>query len=226
MDPATITPHRAHQGDPETPTNGATPCPRPQGPAHLTAPAPRAGPAAPAGPPCSAHGALVPCQALAPSPPGLAERMSGCRPEQEMDGARCRGGRVPAPDTRSDRPPSSSTPAPGTGETGRRRWPRRPRGCQPITPRLGTLARALPMSGSPREGGVGTHRCPSTGVAAPRHWPLARGMLSPCAGRRFPVGPRRGWHQGWAALMCCGCCGGQEGVPGGAGGVLPSWAQH
>lgn len=55
------------------------------------------------------------------------------------------GGRVPAPDTRSD-PPSSGTPMLGEGETGRHRWCHRPHACQPIALCLG-MAQHSPATG-------------------------------------------------------------------------------
>lgn len=145
LDPATSTPHQPHRGGPEPPSNGATPCPRPRGPAHLTAPAPQAGPAAPAGPPCGARGAVVQCQALATSPPGLAKRMSGCQPEREMDGARCRGGRVPG-----------RIPAPTPFFRHPRAWRRGDRQAQLASPAPRVSAHH-PASGHP-----------STGIAV--HW--------------------------------------------------------
>lgn len=56
------------------------------------------------------------------------------------EGEGCRAG-YPLP------PLSSGTPVPGEGETGRRSWPHRPHGCQPIILHLGTPARALLCTG-------------------------------------------------------------------------------
>lgn len=92
---------------------------------------------------------------------------------------------------------------------------------QPITWRLGIPAQALlgtgrsgpfpaaqqpqrccsGAAGSPRAGGVGTHRCQSTGVARRRLSSLAQGTLGPCASRRFHVDPQWGGTKG--GRWCC-----------------------
>lgn len=145
-----------------------------------------------------------------------------------MDGARCRGGRVPAPDTRSQ----PSLPAPLRPEQGRRagaaglagpresahhlapghpstgipgNWEERSLPCCSAAPAMLLGGSRLPTSRRgwyppmPKHGG-GTTPALATG---PGHtWPLRQKEVS--------CGSPMGWHQGWAPVLCYRCCGGQE----------------
>lgn len=97
----------------------------------------------------------VPSRRASSLPPPRLARPGGC-PATGMDGARCRGGRVPAPDT-PPWPPCFRHPRAGRRETGRHSWPRHPT----VPPRRPGAGRSrlsgvpLPIIGAgPEDGGI------------------------------------------------------------------------
>lgn len=156
----------------------APPPPSPRGPAHPTPPAPQAGPATAAGPPCGARGAFAPCQLLATSLLGLAQRMSGHR-----DG-RCQVPRGKGAGT--GYPPRgplvSGTPVLGEGRRAGTAGLATPR-CHLVTPELGG-ADPSPPPGMLLEGSF----------VLPHELEVLAPPRGTSPGRGFHVG----WHLGWA----------------------------
>lgn len=144
-----------------------------------------------------------------------------------MDGARCRGGRVLAPDPWSH----PSLPAPLRLEKGRRAGTAGlacPTGVHPSPcVRASQRRHCWALGGAVPGGQQASHEqeglVPSD--APPQHSPLAQGTLSPCTSRRFRVGIQWGGTRGGHWCYAMGAVLGRGGcpTPRGSGESVPGW---